>query len=114
MHHDLPRFLTLALGTLLRLRVGSRRKDVPERAEGSPLRGPVGDGEDDVREVPPEVRLQRMAKIGGGSVWIIPECAAAPCAENEGLVAIRGCDGKDAMNAPPDRKSTRLNSSHYS
>ena len=57
-------------------------KCVPERPQEAPLRRPIDHSEDHLAECAPEWPGQGLAEVARRSDRIVPESAAAPCAEH--------------------------------
>jgi len=78
-------------------------KHVAERAEEASLVGPVGDGEDHLAERAGIGPLESAPEVAGGAQRVVPEGAAPPGAEDEGLVAVGLRDGQHAVDPPGEQ-----------
>ena len=74
-------------------------KHVAERAEEASLVGPVSDGKDHLAEPAGVGPFECAPEVAGGAKRVVPEGAAPPGAEDEGLVPVGLRDGQHAVDA---------------
>ena len=75
-------------------------KHVAERAEEASLVGPVGDGKDHLAERAGVGLLEGAPEVAGGAQRVVPEGAAPPGAEDEGLASEQGRQWRVGISLP--------------
>ena len=75
-----------------------RTKNITERPEKPPLRGPVRDRKDDLGERPAVAVFQRLPEIRGRTARVIAERAATPRTQHQRGVSVRLCNSEHAIN----------------
>jgi len=76
-------------------------KHVAERAEEASLVGPVSDGKDHLAEPAGVGPFECAPEVAGGAKRVVPEGAAPPGAEDEGLVSVQGRQWRVGISRPP-------------
>ena len=78
--------------------IGQKIHSVAERTEKPSLRGPVGDGEDNVGEGTTEFSFKGIPEICCRAVGIILKSATAPCSKHKRIITVCPGDSEDPVN----------------